>query len=58
MADLGFLPVVSALLDLTPADGQRLLFSATLDRGVDKLVRGYLNDPAVHAVALTPATSS
>ena len=51
MADLGFLPVVSALLDLTPADGQRLLFSATLDRGVDKLVRGYLKDPAVHAVA-------
>jgi len=51
MADLGFLPVVSALLDMTPADGQRLLFSATLDRGVDKLVRGYLNDPAVHAVA-------
>jgi superfamily II DNA/RNA helicase len=51
MADLGFLPVVSALLDMTPSDGQRLLFSATLDRGVDKLVRGYLNDPAVHAVA-------
>src|SRR4051794_15298512 len=51
MADLGFLPVVSALLDLTPQDGQRLLFSATLDRGVDKLVRAYLNDPAVHAVA-------
>jgi superfamily II DNA/RNA helicase len=51
MADLGFLPVVSALLDMTPVDGQRLLFSATLDRGVDKLVRSYLNDPAVHAVA-------
>ena len=51
MADLGFLPVVSEILDMTPQDGQRLLFSATLDRGVDKLVRGYLNDPAVHAVA-------
>ncbi len=38
MADLGFLPVVKKLLDTTPADGQRLLFSATLDNGVDKVV--------------------
>jgi superfamily II DNA/RNA helicase len=39
------------LLDDVPADGQRLLFSATLDRGVDRLVRAYLPDPAVHAIA-------
>jgi len=51
MADLGFLPAVTRLLDLTPSSGQRLLFSATLDRGVDKLVRGYLKSPAIHAVA-------
>ena len=51
MADLGFLPAVTQLLDMTDASGQRLLFSATLDRGVDKLVRGYLKDPAIHAVA-------
>ncbi len=51
MADLGFMPAVTALLDLTPASGQRMLFSATLDRGVDKLVRQYLKEPAVHAVA-------
>jgi len=51
MADLGFLPAVVRLLDDVPAGGQRLLFSATLDRGVDKLVRAYLSDPAVHAVA-------
>jgi len=51
MADLGFMPAVTNLLDQTPDDGQRLLFSATLDRGVDKLVRAYLNDPALHAVA-------
>src|SRR3954452_15228508 len=51
MADLGFLPVVTALLAMTPAGGQRLLFSATLDRGVDKLVRQFLPDPAMHAVA-------
>ena len=51
MADLGFLPVVTALLAQTRSDGQRLLFSATLDRGVDKLVRQFLPDPAVHAVA-------
>jgi superfamily II DNA/RNA helicase len=56
MADLGFLPAVTALLDLTPADGQRLLFSATLDRGVDRLVRGYLKEPAVHAVATAAST--
>jgi superfamily II DNA/RNA helicase len=55
MADLGFLPAVVRLLDDVPTDGQRLLFSATLDRGVDRLVRGYLKDPAIHAVA--PAAS-
>jgi superfamily II DNA/RNA helicase len=51
MADLGFMPAVTRILDLTPEGGQRLLFSATLDRGVDKLVRRYLVDPAFHAVA-------
>jgi superfamily II DNA/RNA helicase len=55
MADLGFLPAMVRLLDDIPANGQRLLFSATLDRGVDKLVRAYLSDPAVHAIA--PAAS-
>jgi superfamily II DNA/RNA helicase len=55
MADLGFMPAVTALLDLTPAKGQRLMFSATLDRGVDKLAERYLVDPAMHAVA--PAAS-
>jgi len=55
MADLGFLPAVTRILDATPAGGQRLLFSATLDRGVDRLVHRYLSDPAVHAVA--PALS-
>jgi superfamily II DNA/RNA helicase len=48
MADLGFLPAVRRLLDRTPADGQRMLFSATLDAAVDSLVRRYLTDPAVH----------
>lgn len=50
MADLGFLPSVKRLLDATDASGQRLLFSATLDRGVDVLVRRYLNSPVVHEV--------
>ena len=49
MADMGFLPDVSALLDLVPVGGQRLLFSATLDNGVDTLVERYLTDPVVHA---------
>jgi superfamily II DNA/RNA helicase len=50
MADLGFLPVVRRLLDRTPAGTQRMLFSATLDGGVDVLVKRYLSDPAVHSV--------
>jgi superfamily II DNA/RNA helicase len=51
MADLGFMPAVTRILDATPAGGQRLLFSATLDRGVGQLVMTYLSDPAVCAVA-------
>lgn len=50
MSDLGFLPDVTTLLDAVPADGQRLLFSATLDGAVDKLVRRYLTDPVTHEV--------
>ena len=50
MADLGFLPVVRQLLDLIPRDGQRLLFSATLDGDVATLVDHYLTDPTVHAL--------
>ncbi|MFH8724804.1 DEAD/DEAH box helicase [Streptomyces termitum] len=49
MADLGFTDQVTALLDLVPADGQRLLFSATLDRNVDLLVERYLHDPVSHS---------
>jgi len=51
MADLGFLPAVTRLLEATPAGGQRMLFSATLDRGVERLVERFLVDPVVHAVA-------
>jgi len=50
MADLGFLPGVTRILAATPAGGQRLLFSATLDNGVDKLVRRFLVDPTQHEV--------
>ncbi|WP_424636828.1 DEAD/DEAH box helicase [Embleya sp. AB8] len=50
MADMGFLPEVTALLDLIPAGGQRMLFSATLDKGVDAIVRKYLVDPVTHSV--------
>lgn len=49
MAEMGFLEAVSELLDLVPAGGQRLLFSATLDRGVDGLVEKYLTDPVTHS---------
>jgi superfamily II DNA/RNA helicase len=56
MADLGFLPVVRRLLDLTPVDGQRLLFSATLDGDVATLVDHYLTDPAAHALSTVEAS--
>jgi superfamily II DNA/RNA helicase len=58
MADLGFLPTVRKLLDRTPKDGQRLLFSATLDNAVDVLVKRYLVDPVVHSVDAVDAPSA
>ncbi|GAA5228223.1 DEAD/DEAH box helicase [Paeniglutamicibacter antarcticus] len=50
MADLGFLPVVKRILDQAPRGIQHMLFSATLDNGVDKLVQRYLSNPTVHEV--------
>jgi superfamily II DNA/RNA helicase len=50
MADLGFLPAVSRVLDAVPDGGQRLLFSATLDNAIDHLVRNYLHEPVEHQV--------
>jgi superfamily II DNA/RNA helicase len=50
MADLGFLPVVRRLMDATPAEGQRMLFSATLDHSVNVLARRFLNGPVEHSV--------
>ncbi|TKV62199.1 DEAD/DEAH box helicase [Nakamurella flava] len=59
MADLGFLPGVRRLLRRTPAGGQRLLFSATLDNGVSVLVDEFLSDPVRHSVdeGSTPAAA-
>jgi len=50
MADLGFLPGVTRILAATPAGGQRLLFSATLDRGIDALAKRFLSSPVSHEV--------
>jgi superfamily II DNA/RNA helicase len=50
MADLGFLPIVKRLLDTTPDNGQRMLFSATLDGAVDVLARRFLHNPVLHSV--------
>ncbi len=49
MAEMGFMPEVTRILDDVPGDGQRLLFSATLDNGVDQLVQRYLTDPVTHS---------
>jgi superfamily II DNA/RNA helicase len=56
MADMGFLPEVTELLALTPEKSQRLLFSATLDKDVDALVKRFLTDPVEHSIE--PATAS
>ncbi|MGK4583871.1 DEAD/DEAH box helicase [Kitasatospora sp. HPMI-4] len=50
MADMGFLPQVTKLLEQVAEGGQRMLFSATLDRNVDRLVRRFLTDPVTHSV--------
>ncbi|GLY22409.1 RNA helicase [Micromonospora sp. NBRC 101691] len=56
MADMGFLPEVTELLAKTPANAQRLLFSATLDNDVDSLVKRFMTDPVTHSTA--PATAA
>ncbi|MGP3977251.1 DEAD/DEAH box helicase [Streptomyces sp. 8N114] len=50
MSDLGFLPEVTEILDLVPEGGQRMLFSATMEKEIDSLVRRYLVDPVSHEV--------
>ncbi|MDO5741061.1 MAG: DEAD/DEAH box helicase, partial [Ornithinimicrobium sp.] len=49
MAEMGFVEAIRQILDLTPSDGQRLLFSATLDHGVDAVAKAYLHDPVTHS---------
>ena len=49
MADLGFLPCVRRIMDRTPRTGQRMLFSATLDAGVDVIVKRFLTNPVTHS---------
>ncbi|NJP32312.1 DEAD/DEAH box helicase [Micromonospora thermarum] len=56
MADMGFLPQVTRLLEQVAPNGQRMLFSATLDGGVDRLVRRFLTDPVTHSVDPGTAT--
>ncbi|MEV6332044.1 DEAD/DEAH box helicase [Streptomyces sp. NPDC051909] len=58
MADMGFLPQVTELLDQVRPGGQRMLFSATLDRDVELLVRRYLQDPVVHSADLAEETDA
>ncbi|MDN5893013.1 MAG: DEAD/DEAH box helicase, partial [Nocardioides sp.] len=48
MADLGFLPGVRRIMDRTPKNGQRLLFSATLDNAINVIVKRFLNQPVTH----------
>ncbi len=57
MADMGFLPDVKRILDLTKPGGQRMLFSATLDKDVDSLVKKYLKNPVTHSLADEKSTA-
>ncbi|GAU69316.1 putative ATP-dependent RNA helicase [Streptomyces sp. NBRC 110611] len=50
MTDMGFLPQITKLIQHVRPDGQRMLFSATLDRNIDRLVQRFLTDPVVHSV--------
>ena len=50
MADMGFLPPVKRLLEQISPNAQHMLFSATLDHGVDEVVNTFLHDPKVHEV--------
>jgi len=50
MCELGFAEPVQEILDRTAEGGQKLLFSATLDKGVADIVEKYLVDPAVFEV--------
>lgn len=50
MTDMGFLPQITKLIQQVRPDGQRMLFSATLDRNIDRLVQRFLTDPVVHSV--------
>ncbi len=58
MADMGFMPQIEEILDQTFSDRQTMLFSATLDGDVDRLIRRYMNDPVRHEVAPNPAQAS
>jgi superfamily II DNA/RNA helicase len=58
MCDMGFMPAVTTLLDMTPTTGQRLLFSATLDNDVDTIVKTYLKDPVTHSTESGQASVS
>jgi superfamily II DNA/RNA helicase len=49
MADMGFLPGVRRIMDRTPRASQRMLFSATLDAGVDVIVKRFLTNPVTHS---------
>ncbi|ANW21403.1 DEAD/DEAH box helicase [Streptomyces clavuligerus] len=50
MTDMGFLPQITKVIQQVRPDGQRLLFSATLDHNIDRLVQRFLTDPVVHSV--------
>ena len=58
MADMGFLPAVRHLLDLTASDRQTVLFSATLDNDVKVLIDQYQQDPVRHEVGEVEPTSA
>ena len=58
MCDMGFMPQMVEILDLVPKRGQRLLFSATLDGDVNRLVSAYLKNPVLHETAEAKATVS
>jgi superfamily II DNA/RNA helicase len=50
MADMGFMPQVQKILYTMRSEHQTMLFSATLDGAIKRLVDRYMHDPVYHEV--------
>lgn len=57
MADMGFTPQVEEILEQTYPERQTMLFSATLDGDVDRLIKRHMNNPVRHEIESEPSSA-